>query len=356
MRATRREVLSAAVALLVPALAVIGVFAAVVAVNRDALDELGRGESTVDERLLPALRSWRDRVPSTPQTHRGAFFGDSIVADVDLPALVAHELAQRGVDVDLASVAHQGLLPLHYYCLLDQVLAGRPEVAVVSLNLPAVSRRLWGVPPLARMARLLSPARAWRIRGLLARGEINLLDPWIYRVEDRLGALHVVDGLRELGRRLSYVGGDARSANVLQMRESVALGTRRDLAERRNRQDDALATNPTLAVIRELVAALREAGVRPVLYLTPVDTSPEHLASWDIAGDDASLTTLVEDYRRAIGAAPEEWIDLHALLRSDERRDRFGHLRPVGADHLAAVLADALAARLQAPSTLDSAH
>lgn len=350
MSVMKHDVLRSVCALVLPALLVVGLVVAWAWRVRGDLAALGRGYSVVDLQVLPELRGWRER-PAAPGVVKGAFFGDSVVWGSGMPALLAADLEGRGVHVDVAGVAHVALRPMHFYYLLDQVLAGRPRFVVAEVNLPAFSSQ-WADAPAVRLRHLsreMSIRRAWRVRVALRDEQIGLLDPFLYRMENAVGLLYVPDGARERGQMLvdDVTGLVARRFGIPLARRNPStfgLGAL-DVGTARGLYGIDPATHRTALVLRELLRGLREAGVGALLYVTPVNVG--RLAELSLEGE-LSLDAKIGALRVAVGASEEEWLDLHDALPTQAIRDAVGHLNPQGAGVVVAALGDKLAKRLPA--------
>jgi hypothetical protein len=320
----------------------------VVLSQRAVLVRLGRGFSGLEGQLLPAVRAWRER-SYPPGTRRGVVFGDSVVdwAGVRLGDLTAAEMASRKLDTEFLTVSHPWLRPVQFYYLLDEVLAGRPDVAVVEVDLRAFWRGWVDVPVLRAksLSRLMSFRRAWRIRETLAAEGLGLVDPVLFRMEERLGVLYLVDGVRARGRSaLDSLGTQVNATLRLPPPPPLRPGSL-DAATARQWLDNELAGHRSAVVLRELLRGLREAGVVTVFFVAPTDV--ERMRALGVL-DDPALSARIEALRGAVGATPEEWRDLHALVPSAELRDSNMHLLVPGAERVAEAVALALVPRLRA--------
>ncbi len=328
--------------------AVLALAAALLLSQRASLVRLGRGFSGLEGKVLPAIRVWQAQPPKAG-LRRGVVFGDSVVdwMGVRLAELVEAELGSRKLDTELFTVSHPWLRPIQFYYLLDEVLAGKPEMAIVEVDLRAFWAG-WSDSPLLRakdLSRLMSPRRAWRIRSVLPSEGLGLVDPWLFRLEERLDVLYLVDGVRARGRAaLDRLGTQINTALRLPPPTPLRAGAL-DADSAREWFDTDPARHRSAIVLRELLRGLREAGVVTVLFVAPIDV--ERMARFGIL-DGLRLPERIEALRLAIGAQPGEWRDLHALLPSKDIRDSTMHLLPAGGEKVAAAVADALAPRLRA--------
>jgi hypothetical protein len=343
-------------AVLVPCLLALVAAGAWVWARHARLAAVATAGTLVESRVLPSIARWSTR-PRPAGTVGAVLFGDSLVgiepASTALGRGLRAELAARGTPVDLLEVTNHSFHAIEFYYLLDEVLAGRPRVAVIEVNLVSFapdwnSRRGRGFPELSRY---LTFARAHAVRDALAEERVGILDPWIYRLRAATHTLHLIEGVRIQGQDVLAAWGD---------RVNRTLGLDALTLDERRRQD-ALAllhlgpdlartwfggdptTTPTAHVLRVLVQALRDAGVDVVLYVSPMNV--ERLAALGLT-DELRLDDEVEAVRRAVGARPEEWVDLHAAARGSDFLDGAGHLRPPAIEALTPPIAAAVAARL----------
>ncbi|HYC21807.1 MAG TPA: hypothetical protein VEI94_03850 [Candidatus Bathyarchaeia archaeon] len=332
--------------LVLPCLAVVAVVTIAFWLGRAEYQKLARTFSRVEADLVPALLRWRSSRPPEG-VDRGVMFGDSVLVlgcgkeGLRLEPMLAAELTSRGVPNELLSLAHGGFRATQFYYFLDDVLAGHPRLAAVEINLRSFSRD-WAEQPVLRfqnLSRKLDWQRALRVRAPLAKEEVSLLDPPVYRLEERLDALDVANGINIRGRGLLTDSGHAvnRALGLRTARVNYArtLDAERAIASYEN----DFADHWMAAMLRELLRGLREAGVRTVLFVTPVNV--DRIAELGLT-ERLDLPARIEDLRRAIGATPAEWRDLHAAVRAPEFRDESEHLQAGGCRQVAGVLADAL--------------
>jgi hypothetical protein len=327
---------------------VVTLAAAVPLVQRASLMRIGRGFSGLEIHVLPAVQAWRERVYPAG-TRRGVVFGDSIVdwAGVRLGDLVSAELGSRKADTEFLTVNHPWLRPIQFYYLLDEVLAGKPAVAVVEVDLRAFWSGWVDAPALRAkgLARLLSVRRAWRIREVLAAEGSGMIDPFVLRMEERLGVLYLVDGVRSSGQSaLERLGARINAGLSLPPPPPLRAGPL-DVETARQWLDPDFARQRSAIVLRELLRGLREAGVVTILFVAPFDV--DTMAGLGVL-DERALAAKIEALRVAVGATPEEWRDLHGIVRSREFRDTTMHLLVPGAERVAERIGDALAPRLRA--------
>lgn len=330
----------------------IGVFAAGLWLDRDRLRSLGASFSLADTRILPALAAWTDG-PGPPDHVRVALFGDSVLecekGSTKLGPMLSETLDAHGVPNALVTVGQTALRPVHFYYFLDRVLAARPQLAVIEVNVVAFSP--WWIEGrylgFREQSRLLSPGRSLRARRALDAERVSLLDPAIYRLEERLGVLYVMEGLRRTweGRLATWGLTVSAAMGVPEARPAVhPLGVADlDSAEARLFYGNDLAGAPTAGALRLLLEDLRAAGVATLLFVTPLPV--DRFAELGLA-DELALPARLARLRAAVGAAPGEWLDLHDMLPSDAFGDYRAHLHPDACRRVAGRLVDALATRV----------
>src|SRR5262249_30142719 len=91
-----------------------------------------------DHKLTDRVRAWRAR-PQSADVVRTVLFGDSVTLKPNLdqalgPAL-GFALSARSIPNDVLEVTFPGLSAFQFYYRLEGVLAGRPGLAVVEVNL-----------------------------------------------------------------------------------------------------------------------------------------------------------------------------------------------------------------------------
>ena len=298
--------------------------------------------------MLDRLRPWEHQAVPLP---RVVVFGDSLLGcqTVDVPGLVGTALQRAGRLVQIIRADAGGFRPLQFYYLLDDVIATRPSLAIVEVNLGSLGitgilRQIRYLP----LSRTLSFAQAFRVRDALAVDDLTVLDPWLYRLEDRYGLLYVNDGIQTWARQqLDDAGGRVNKAFGLRVSKLDLRATRlmmpANMAVSTRRQFDVDQTRlPMTGALRQVYDTLRSAGVDVQLWVPPINI--QRLAELGV-GDELALTERIERLRVAIGATPEEWLDLHALYAKAVFVDWVGHAKPEGCQQTAARIVAALAAR-----------
>lgn len=339
MRASSRENLRRAVALLLPCVATVLAAVGLAWWWRAPLVAEATRSSAVERAVVPALAEWGT---PDPRVVRGVFYGDSLTMSlsalargkqgVGLPALVQQSLRAAGAPVDILTLTHAAFRPVQLAYLLDEVLAGRPRFAVIGINLRLLSPT-WSPNPSFRflpLSRKLSPSRQAALWPELREEGLGIFHPALYRLQEALALLYVMDGARLVGTEWL----DARSHDV-----ERALGLRRRGVRVAPLEDDAVAyashpaRHATARVLRRVHEELAAAGVWTLFYVSPVN--PEALLTGGSPSPE-ELAARLDALRVAAGVAPEQWLDLHAELPASAFRDLLNHLRPSGLRTVAA--------------------
>jgi hypothetical protein len=297
---------------------------------------------------LEKLRATAERPAGAP---RVVVFGDSLLGcgTVDVPGLLGRSVLAEGRPVQVVRADGLAFRALQFYYLLDDVLAARPSLAVVEVNLASLTNIGFGRQiRYLSLSRALSVADALRVRGALAQDDLTLLDPWLYRVEARHDLLYVSDGLQTWARqRLADAGGWVNRRLGLRVSEMnlraarlAAKGVGAPLMRDLYAVDQTRL--PMTAALRGVYRRLRRAGVDVQLWVAPITVN--RLADLGVR-EELDLPARIERLRVAVGATPEEWLDLHALHPKEVFVDWAGHAKPEGCQRTAERIASALAAR-----------
>lgn len=331
-----------ALALLLPCIAVIAAYVWAMYANRDALVKLGRGNRAANDGVLQKL----ERAAARPaRFERIALFGDSLTVcaqpDVEraetLGSNLRRQLVAAGTTVGLVDLTHAGLVPLHFFALLDEVLALDVRLVVIEVNL----RKF--IDPLARPAeerlpgalRKLELLRSMKVLSSLEPEGVTLFDPPLMRLKEHLGLLYVLEGAREGGiASLQSLGEELRSTLRLARRKGASL------TEIARRATLSYAVDYTAShnadVLRAMVEELRAARVPFILFVAPID--PAALRAE--AGSDAlTVRRGIDELQRHVGAEPAEWLDLHDALPTSMFRDYDNHLMVSGCARVARPIA-----------------
>jgi hypothetical protein len=289
-----------------------------------------------------------------------AYLGDSSVYNPKsqdaLPARVAastgrHVGGRRSARVYL--FATPGLDSFEYFFLADRIALGRPDAALVCLNLASLSARWRDSNSLPQMSGLIAPSaiavalglpiewigltsdrllRNWalvRLVGVqrwhqLVRAQLRVaaargpLDDWLagggdgpearFAYRRRLVALraHLAVGSAQLGQAL-----ERSSAHGYRARLAVAL-------------DGASPRHPTLQALRATLRALARERIATLVYVTPMNV--EHMQALGVAEPGAFAATLAT-LASIAGQEGAYFADLHDQQPDRAFRDAGDHLR-----------------------------
>jgi hypothetical protein len=315
----------------VPFVAVIAACVALLWAFREPLARIGAGQGAVERGALHRIDVWRKKPVARP---RIVLLGDSLnicstpsEKKVQAVGPAIRSTANRaGRPVDVVDLTQPGLLPIHFYALLDDALATPVSLVALEINLRTFlnSDVRPGEGRLPGLARMLDFDDAIRARDALAREGMSVFDPPLMRLKDRLGLLYVLEGTRQ---------GALDGIRTIGSWTTGALGLRRHAFGTRafgevNRRLALsymvdYASHPNATVLRAAVDELRAAGIPFVVYVAPVNVEGLR-GKGDF--DPVELERLVEELRQSIGASRHEWLDLHAALPTGRFRDQQNHL------------------------------
>ena len=323
-----------AAALVLPCLATVAMAVAIAWWFREPLVEEATRNNVIERILLPDLDRWV-RKPE-PGAVRGVFFGDSLTMSLDsiahggpkggVPVMVEEALRAAGTPVDLLSLTHAAFRPVHLAYVLDEVLAGHPRFAVVEINLRLVAPT-WKADVAFRflpMSRRISLERQLALSPILREEGLGTFHPDVYRLQEALSLLYVMDGVRIAGHDWL----DAQSARV---ERTLGLTRNARPAQSGELNDDAaayassFADSPSAAVLHALDDELAAAGVWTLYYVSPLN--PDALKAAGVADPDA-LAARVDGLRAASGIPAGRWLDLHGGFPASAFLDQMNHLRP----------------------------
>lgn len=300
---------------------------------------------SIEAGVLNELRVWRDLSPAVP---KAALLGNSLTDCKDgssVGDLTARRLAARNAPYALVVPWGGAFGPLQYYYLLDDVLAGKPRVVIMEID--TIRLVSTGVSPgllYLALSRNLSFRRALRVRSALASEGLTLLDPFLYRVEAQLDVMYLVPGVqahwRELFTRWGAAVNEAAGVRTTPLDARALRMLSLDAARAVVAPDPA--ESPLVPVLREIAHDLRRAGVTVLFYVSPLNDT---LLARSVGGPERRVRQRIDRLRVAVGAAPEEWVDLHDALPSDAFHDWVGHMLPLGCERVSEAIADALIAR-----------
>lgn len=314
----------------VPFVAVIAAYLGLLWAYREPLAKIGAGRGAVERGALARLESWRTK---PVVRDRIVVLGDSLTVCADGPSkrvnqvalVVRSTSALAGRPFDIVNLAQPGLLPIHFYALLDDALETPVSLVALEVNLRTFLDRKAraGEERLPGLARKLDFDDAIRVRDALDREGMTVLDPPIMRLKEKLGLLYVFEGARQGGVDLIGAAG-AWTTGALGLNRRT-FGSYAE-TERRLAMSYMVdyASHPNATVLREAVRELHEAGVPVIVYVAPLNV--EYLRTRGDDFDADELERRLEALRVAIGASRSEWLDLHATVPARKFRDRQNHL------------------------------
>ncbi|MBY0278920.1 hypothetical protein K2Z84_26600 [Candidatus Binatia bacterium] len=327
--------------------------------HRQPLQELATRDLTVESKVVPELERWAARAHDVG-VRRLALFGDSVLScgSTDLGQSLTKALARRGIRSDLVKVGHVAFRAPQFYYLLGPTLRGHPDTAIIEINPRAFGEayRLGTRGNLNASSRWLTWLEALALGKELESDGLQPLDPLVYRVEARFDLLHVFDGLRERATQvLSDWAGALEAAlhvskapphtpfdEVSQIQwDGPTLRVSLTAAGARTNYGAEWSSSPMVPVLRAMLQQLRQAGVRVVAYVTPLNV--QRIAELGL-DDELALGAKTDRLGRSLGLSATEWIDLHDLLPAERFRDHSEHLDATGCTLVSAALLDALVA------------
>jgi hypothetical protein len=332
-----------------PCLVALGAIVGALWCQREALRLPVNVRPAIERLVIPRIEAAQRLADYVP---RMALFGDSFATCDREPVaqFLQQEIHARGPANYVMDVSYPAFRPLQFYYLLDEVIAARPQGVVVEVNLPYLSSnwRHWRALRYLSLSRKLAVGRALRVRAALSLDGLSPFDPLVYRLEDATDTLFVADGIHDWGvTQLDDYGHLLNDALGLPTVPTKQRNLRRlhpfNARQARSVFEPDQTRHPMAGVLRRIGRELRQAGVEVLYYVSPVP-----VGRLDDLGvrEELDLPARIERLRVAVGAAPEEWVDLHALVSTKAVfKDWVGHMHPEGCRAVAHALGEALAAR-----------
>ena len=338
----------ALLALAVPCVLLLVALAAAAWIHRDEIVTAGTRGIGIERALLPRFERWVDRLEGEDR-QRVVLFGDSLLMGGEagpdggprrafrLAKEYRNDLRERRVYVAAFTLAHVAFRPIHLYYLLDEIATADPDLVIIGINLRIFSPA--GSYPAGRflnLSRKLSLARQFQLREGLQEEGVGVFDPAVYRLQEETGTLYMPDGVRAIGHEWLLAAGNraskalgARSQwNVPRLTRAVALRT----------YDVDPSIHPQAAIAAAIRKRLRASGVSVLFYVSPINPGP--LESLGLL-DQLDLSDRIDALQDAIGARPQEWLNLYDRLPAREFRDFQNHLKPSGLEFVSNELAAA---------------
>lgn len=290
-----------------------------------------------------------------PDVSTVLFMGDSTV--MAYPAgHTLHEYLQSEFDarpaadgkVRVHSIAAQGMTPGNFYLALDNILAAKPDVVAITLNLgvfrsylPPVLRRpeLAGWIETERLLRALFelPLHHYGVvtdqmllHQALVRG--GLAHQWFVQKREQARVGHFRVFLEDwVAHETGWTTEAAARADrkYESMRRQTLPGNARRFNRRRADEFFGLSMRGleedhfTMRVLAAMLEELEAAGIAALIYVAP--TNVDHLRQvgiFDAEGFDKTLAS----FRTVAERHGAVFADYHALLPDRAFRDAFGHL------------------------------
>lgn len=311
-----------------------------------AWQSLATGSPVFHRFVTDRTTQWVGRV-RPPEVAGGIVFGDSVFARGETPlfapALEA-ALAKRGQRSDLLDLSYRGLGSFQFYYALRPALAGRPQFAIVEINLRTFAAD-WAAAELKtpHLSARLSLGQVLHLRHALATQSLSVLAPFAYRLEEETGTLFWFDGLRHYGGHLLERAGTQVNAFLGITQRSRAQRNAqlypRGLNASNSRAwfEQEFAETATADVLRALVAELRAADVTIRLVVAPINTA--RLA--ELGMDLQRLQQRCERLRAAVGAHVGEWVVVHHLASPADFMDAI-HVKTEVLERMSDVIAAGL--------------
>lgn len=325
------ETARAWLALVLPCIAVVLASCWAIYSYREELAPLGKGDTLVEDGVLRHLDTWsKARTVLTPVIT----FGDSLgmCANPSGKGMqtvwwwMARSLSTSGTPSRVFEMGQPGLRPLHFFAVLDDVLAKPVGLVVIEVNLRAFTdpKVVPGAERMPQLARKLDLRSALRVQPALQLDGLSLLDPFIAQLKDQLGLLYVFEGLRQLFLDgLDDLGHAANAVLGLHVQSSRLHFANADRLRATYVVD--YANHPEASALRAMVEDLHAANVPFFLYVAPIDFT-RYAATGQY--DRAAMEQRLDELRVALGASGAEWLDLHdALHDSTMFRDQQNHLK-----------------------------
>jgi hypothetical protein len=318
--------------------------------------------------IIPQLGSFRKAMLGKSEKKRVALIGDSVLLPEPRKESVPIKLVKAlgrssGTSADLHVLSWPALGPIAAYCLLDEILAVRPDIVVLEVNLRSVGARqlgAFGFPELAgyiRANRLpeaaflpLSDAGITLDRLLMYRSlfALGAQKPWASLADRQARLVHVRDFVED---RIARATGGERA--LLGRQFAIAAWVyARDLTPGRNRITKHAALvklrpvlegvppeGTRLRVLSATLERLGAAGVPTVVWVPPVNL--EHMGSLGFSSD--GLSRSAKSVGLVTKAAGASFVDLHGILGNDAFVDSGDHLTGDGSEDGARAVGDRLA-------------
>lgn len=302
--------------------------------------------------FIPELRRWQAGMRQEHGHPRVALLGDSVLLGDGYSKTVPMDVRRAvwlrhgaGPAPTIHPLAWPGIGPIGEYCVIDEVIAARPDLVVVEVNLRTIGAGPLGPASYPELAgfidgdRLLEAARLpladagitldrlLMYRALIASGHEM---EWEYFANRQARLLHLRDtfeewldellGTNELADRRVVLGLSAYAKILVPGRNRA----QRAQADRNLHAalDGVSKDGSRLRVLGAGLERLRRAGVRTLVWAAPVNIEYLKTLGFAVDGIDRSA----ESVRRVVEAHGASFVDLHWMLPDDAFVDSGDHV------------------------------
>jgi hypothetical protein len=337
------------------------------------LEFSGAGRTGMALDFAPLIQKWQREMLDDHGLHRVALLGDSMIqSEQGLPGVgerIAPLLWRRHRNAPRISVhpfAWPAWTPIGEYCIIDKVLAAKPDFVAIELNLRSVKPGPLAMFSYSELAGWIAPSHTLEAlfqplsdagitanqlllyQALVRAGAepewmalldrqarlLNSRDVLEYWVKGRTGSITTADALfygRVKDQTLWVDNDRGRSTKVLIERHFADLlaGIRSD--------------SPRLVVLGTVLRRLRNAGVPTLLWVSPVNVQYFRELGIPLDGFERSMSTIGQ----VVESEGAVYADLHALLSDGQFRDYADHYTLTGDDPGSARVAAELARRIR---------
>jgi hypothetical protein len=289
----------------------------------------------------------------TPDAPLVVWIGDSTIrpmGQLTYPELVAGSvLAPAGIESVVR--AAPGFTFYQYYCLLGPIVAARPALVVMVLNL----RRMRELPP-------SDPGLCSRLsaRAMLGAARLPLTDVGVSLARMVTARLLRRPAARDLRRRMDvawakFTVARLRGWNEIGVPESPARGDGAPSAEAfvTQWQRNVTTRRGSTRMLMASVHLARSSGAKALVVVSP---APVPFLVEKHAWDESGYRRVIEEYRAIVADAGGELVDLHDAVTLEGFRGSSAftpldsHPNSLGAVQVAARLGPTVAAMLDLPA------
>jgi hypothetical protein len=316
--------------------------------------------------ILPDLRRWQFLTFAEEVHPRIALVGDSMLLGEEGDKTVGSEVRRSfellGFDPPLTALAWPALGPISDYCLADEIIAARPDLVALEVNLRGLQAGPLGpvgFPELAgyvRASRFVEAAslplwdagitfdRLLFYRAIVASGFERQWARLLNRQARMLRLRDMAEGKSLLERRF-VLGATSYKRKIVPGRNRAQKSL--VMENLRSALDGVAPDGARLRVLGATLRALRKGGIPVLVWVAPVNV--EHLRSLGLSV--ARLDETIRSTREVAETAGAAFTDFHSLLPDAGFRDSGDHVTIEGpvdgseilGGHLALAIIEALA-------------